>query len=97
MAETKSGQKPTLERKPEQTDRLEPQGFSEHTRGDSGENAHDQGWGLNEEERTRQPQKKQPWEGGSDYDYGVRDFGDSPVDTSGSRPPRNTEKRKGAA
>ena len=40
--------------------------------------------GLDEEERTRQPEGRQPADGGGDYDYGARDFGDAPVDTSGA-------------
>ena len=60
----------------------EPRGFGNHTRGLAGEYAHEQGWGLNEEERTRQPEEKQDMDGGTDYDYGARDFGDTPVDTS---------------
>lgn len=74
----------TEERGP--TVRQEPQGFSEHTRRRPSENAHEQGWGLNEEERTRLPQGKQGYEGGADYDYGARDFGDSAVDTSAAQP-----------
>ncbi len=64
----------------------EPKGFGEHTRGLASEYAHEQGWGLNEEERTRQPEEKQPSDGGTDYDYGARDFGDTAVDTSAVTP-----------
>ena len=64
----------------------EPRGFGNHTRGLAGEYAHEQGWGLNEEERTRQPEGKQDRDGGTDYEYGARDFGDSPVDTSEVKP-----------
>lgn len=71
----------------------EPQGFGEHTRKPSSENAHQQGWGLNEDERTRLPEGKQPWEGGIDYDYGAQDFGDTPEDTSAAQPsPQAAEK-----
>lgn len=66
----------------------EPRGFSEHTRKRSGENAHQQGWGLNEEERRRLPQDKQDWQGGSGYEYGAQDFGDTPVKTT-TTPPRS--------
>ena len=59
----------------------EPRGFSEHTRRTSSENAHEQGWGLNEEERRQIPPGQQR-RGGTDYEYGAQDFGDSPVDTS---------------
>ena len=64
----------------EQTTR-EPQGFTVHSSGLSSEYAREQGWGLNEEERTRTPAEKQSYDGGRDYDYGPRDFGDSPLDT----------------
>ncbi len=64
----------------------EPRGFGSHTRGLAGEYAHEQGWGLNEEERIRQPEEKQDLDGGTDYEYGARDFGDTPVDTSGVQP-----------
>lgn len=64
----------------------EPRGFSEHTRKSPSENAHEQGWGLNEENRTKLPQGEQVQEGGTDYEYGARDFGDTPVDTSAARP-----------
>lgn len=60
----------------------EPLGFTDHTRSLSGEYAHEQGWGLNEAERTALPNEKQAFEGGTDYDYGARDFGDTAVDTS---------------
>ena len=60
----------------------EPRGLGEHARGLASEYAHEQGWGLNEEERTRLPEGKQNTGGGTDYEYGARDFGDEPVDTS---------------
>ena len=60
----------------------EPRGLGEHTRGLASEYAHEQGWGLNEEERTSLPEGKQNTDGGTDYEYGARDFGDEPVDTS---------------
>ncbi|MGC2636482.1 MAG: hypothetical protein WA294_04845 [Acidobacteriaceae bacterium] len=59
----------------------EPQGFSEHTRRRSGENAHEQGWGLNQDDRVRDARSPQNATGGSDYAYGARDFGDMPSDT----------------
>ncbi len=70
----------------------EPVGFGEHTRGLSGEYAHEQGWGLNEEERTKLPEEKQAEDGGTDYEYGARDFGDTAVDTSAVQPSPETEK-----
>ncbi len=60
----------------------EPRGFGEHTRGLAGEYAHEQGWGLDESERTRQAHAPQDTDGGTDYDYGARDFGDEPVNTA---------------
>ena len=64
----------------------EPLGFTEHTRSLAGEYAHEQGWGLNEEERTKLSGGKQDFEGGTDYEYGARDFGDTAVDTSAIKP-----------
>ncbi len=64
----------------------EPLGFTEHTRSLAGEFAHEQGWGLNEQERTKLPEEKQDFEGGTDYEYGARDFGDTAVDTSDVKP-----------
>lgn len=60
----------------------EPAGFTTHTSGLASERAREQGWQTNEEERIRMPQGKQNEDGGTDYDYGARDFGDEPVDTS---------------
>lgn len=72
----------------------EPRGFGEHTRGLAGEYAHEQGWGLDVEERTRQSTKPENTDGGTDYEYGGRDFGDEPVNTavdpSGTQPTQNT-------
>lgn len=59
----------------------EPRGLGEHTRGLASEYAHEQGWGLDVDERTKLPEGKQDSDGGTDYDYGARDFGDEPVDT----------------
>ncbi len=61
---------------------VEPRGFGEHTRGLAGEYAHEQGWGLAEEERTKQDMSPQDIDGGGDYEYGARDFGDEPVNTA---------------
>lgn len=70
----------------EQSAEQEPRGFSEHTRKSPSEQAHEQGWGLNQDERTRLPEGKQDYEGGTDYDYGAQDFGDTAVDTSSAQP-----------
>ena len=61
----------------------EPRGFGGHSRGLAGEYAHEQGWGLNEPERTVAPEGAN---GGSDYDYGARAFGDEAVNTSTAKP-----------
>jgi len=63
-------------------DKQEPIGFGEHTRGLSGEYAHEQGWGLDEEQRKQSPSTPQDTDGGGDYNYGARDFGDSPSNMS---------------
>lgn len=60
----------------------EPRGFGEHTRGLAGEYAHEQGWQLNEQERTKETIGPQDTDGGGDYEYGARDFGDEPVNTA---------------
>jgi hypothetical protein len=60
----------------------EPRGFGQHTRGLSGEYAHEQGWGIDVEERTRLAPGPNDTDGGTDYDYGARDFGDEPVNTA---------------
>lgn len=59
----------------------EPRGFAEHTRGLSSEYAHEQGWGLDVEQRTKLPNAPQDADGGTDYEYGARDFGDEPTNT----------------
>jgi hypothetical protein len=64
-----------------QEDGLEPRGFGEHSRGLAGEYAHEQGWGLNVEQRKRVSVQPQNTDGGMDYEYGPRDFGDEPVNT----------------
>lgn len=66
---------------PRQENATEPRGFGEHSRGLSGEYAHEQGWGLNLEQRRRESVNPQNIDGGLDYDYGARDFGDEPVNT----------------
>ena len=68
--------------KKESPDTREPRGFGKHTRGLAGEYAHEQGWGLDEAERTHQAATPQDIDGGPDYEYGARDFGDEPVNTT---------------
>jgi hypothetical protein len=76
----------------------EPRGFGEHSRGLAGENAHEQGWGLNIEQRKRESIQPQNTDGGTDYEYGPRDFGDEPVNTQidpdvlSDRGPRKADK-----
>ncbi len=60
----------------------EPRGFGTHTRGLAGEYAHEQGWGLEEDQRTRLPNTPQDTDGGTDYEYGARDFGDEPINAA---------------
>jgi len=62
----------------------EPRGFGEHSRGLPGEYAHEQGWGLDEEERKRQAAPPRDTDGGDDYNYGARDFGDEPENLAGA-------------
>ena len=59
----------------------EPRGFGQHSRGLAGENAHEQGWGINLEQRKRESREPQNTDGGTDYDYGAQDFGDEPINT----------------
>jgi hypothetical protein len=66
---------------PRRDNSAEPRGFGSHSRGLSGEYAHEQGWGLNIEQRRRQSIQPQNIDGGTDYDYGAQDFGDEPVNT----------------
>jgi hypothetical protein len=57
----------------------EPEGLGADELGPAAEAAHEQGWGLNEEERTRQPETRPAHYGGIGYDYGAQDFGDTPA------------------
>ncbi|MFN2976517.1 hypothetical protein [Terriglobus aquaticus] len=69
-----------------ETSAHEPRGLGEHARGIASENAHQQGWGLNEEQRARSSADATNAVGGDDYDYGARDFGDEPINMGGSKP-----------
>ncbi len=60
----------------------EPRGFGAHTRGLAGEYAHEQGWGLEEDQRTKLADTPQDTDGGTDYEYGARDFGDEPINAA---------------
>jgi hypothetical protein len=64
---------------------VEPRGFGKHTHGLAAEYAHEQGWGLDVDERTKlSPTPENPR--GKEYDYGARDFGDEPRSTEGPAP-----------
>jgi len=69
-----------------------PQGFTIHSSGLASEYAREQGWGINEEERTKTPRQKQDYDGGRGYDYGGRDFGDTAEDTSSAHSPAERNK-----
>ncbi len=71
--------------------RHEPQGFTPRSGGLASEYAREQGWSTNEAERSKTPSEKQEFDGGRDYDYGARDFGDEAVDTSSAQPAGNTQ------
>ncbi len=55
----------------------EPKGLGEHARGPASEAAHEQGWDINEEERSEQPKGRPAHYGGKGFDYGANDFGDT--------------------
>jgi hypothetical protein len=71
-----------------------PQGFTVHSAGLASEYAREQGWGINEEERTKTPRQKQDYDGGTDFDYGPTDFGDPAVDTNSTKPPADRSRSK---
>jgi len=82
----------------------EAQGFTVHSSGLASEYAREQGWGINEVERTKTPKQKQDYDGGTNYEYGARDFGDTarpgdPAKPSGYRnkPLRLQRQKKPAA
>ncbi len=78
------------ENKPKTSTVQEPSGFTPHRGGLASEYAREQGWGINQDERTRTDDQKQDYDGGKDYEYGARDFGDSAVDTSSVQPAGET-------
>lgn len=67
-------------------EKREPKGFTTRTSGAASEYAREQGWETNEEQRAQTPKEKQPYDGGRDYEYGARDFGDTAEDTSSAQP-----------
>jgi hypothetical protein len=77
-----------------------PAGLTPHTAGLASEYAREQGWGTNQEERTKTEKEKQNADGGRDYEYGAADFGDTAIDTNAAKAPqiapkpaKRTEKR----
>lgn len=74
------------EEKHETGTRRDPAGHTPRSGGLASEYAREQGWDTNEEQRTRRPPEKQPYDGGTDYDYGAQDLGDVPEDTSSAKP-----------
>jgi hypothetical protein len=70
----------------EHQDKRMPKGFTVNSSSLASEYAREQGWGINEEERTKTPEEKQDYDGGRNYDYGARDFGDTAKDTSSAQP-----------
>ena len=80
----------------EQSQKEEPRGLGEHARGLASEYAHEQGWQLNEDERRKLPDDTRNTDGGTDYDYGARDFGDDPVNTATAASDAQVEKARQA-
>ncbi len=66
----------------------EPAGLGVRSHGLAAEYAHEQGWGSDEEQRTKAPEEAAT--GGTDYNYGAADFGDTPVDEKGVEPSPQT-------
>lgn len=80
-----------------------PQGFTVHSSGLASEYAREQGWGINEEERTKTLRQKQDYDGGKEYDCGAGNFGYTAQGTRSAHPPaeqnkmRQPRQRKSAA
>jgi len=70
----------------EHQDKRVPKGFTPKSSNLASEYARELGWGINQEERTKTPEEKQDYDGGRNYDYGARDFGDTAKDTSSAQP-----------
>ena len=65
----------------------EPVGLGIHNQGSTAENAHQQGWGTEEDTRKQASvEQQQQTGGGADYEYGAQDFGDVPVNEHGVKP-----------
>ena len=78
------------EKKPNESREREPVGFTPRSGGLASEYAREQGWELNEAERTKTSTEKQAYDGGLDYEYGAQDFGDTAVDTSSAKTPEES-------
>ncbi len=68
----------------QQHDKREPAGFTPRTSGLASEHAREQGWDINEEQRSQTPREKQKYDGGRDF-Y-AQDVDDQPAYTSAGRP-----------
>ncbi len=82
-----------LDRKTDDSQVRQPSGFTQHNGGIASEHAREQGWRINEEERVKETQEKQDSDGGTDYGYGARGFGDTAVDTKVAQPATAVAKR----
>lgn len=87
-------QKDSQQKETPQSETRAPQGFTVHSSGLASEYAREQGWGINEEERKKTPTQKQDYDGGRNYEYGARDFGDTAADTSAAQSAANRSKGK---
>jgi hypothetical protein len=67
----------------------EPRGLDDRNLGPTAEAAHEQGWQINEDQRTTPPPGKPAHYGGKDYNYGAQDLGDTPEDMSQVDQPEN--------
>ena len=81
------------EGKTESTQMRTPAGFTPRTGGLASEYAREMGWGLSEAERAKEPEEKQNADGGTNYDYGAADFGDTAKDTGAAEAPVTNEIR----
>jgi len=68
-----------------------PAGFTPRSGGLASEYAREMGWGLNEPQRAKEPEEKQDADGGTNYDYGAADFGDSAKDAGEAGQPVKNE------
>ena len=64
----------------------EPAGLGVHNHGPAAEYAQEQGWGTEEDSRKQPTEAGKEATGGTDYEYGARDFGDNPKNEGGIEP-----------